>query len=94
LVLFARPIQSTGRCLCKQGVLLRIGLLKHVWEEALSTEGPSRDCPVTAAQLSCDLLTKLKSMLHHYSLQGGPRGGFAANLCMPLYWVILQKSWH
>ncbi|KAL0024075.1 hypothetical protein WJX79_003630 [Trebouxia sp. C0005] len=57
-----------------QGVLRRIGLLKDVWEGALSTESHSRDRCVTAAQLSCDLLTKLKSMLHHYSLQGGAHG--------------------
>ena len=80
--------------MCKQGVLRRIGLLKDVWGEVLSTEGHSRDHPVTAAQLSCDLLTKLKSMLHHYSLQGGPRGGFAAKLSMSLYWVVLQKNSH
>ena len=79
LVLLATLLQSTGRCLCKQGVLRRIGLLKDVWEETLSTEGHSRDHPVTAAQLSCDLLTKLKSMLHHYSLQEGPRGGLLPN---------------
>lgn len=61
-------------CLCMQGILWRIGLLKHVWEEALRPQEQAREGPVTAAQLSCDLLTKLKSMLHQYSLQGGPRG--------------------
>ena len=63
-------------CGYEQGIFWRIGLLKHVWEEALTPQGEPRDTPLTAAQLSCDLLTNLKVMLHHYSLQGGPRGGY------------------
>ncbi|KAL0024129.1 hypothetical protein WJX77_000413 [Trebouxia sp. C0004] len=73
-----------------QGVLRRIGLLKHVWEEVLGTEDHSRDRPVTAAQLSCDLLTKLKSMLHHYSLQGGPRGSQEAAVLLRIWKQSMQ----
>ncbi|KAL0048039.1 hypothetical protein WJX82_006302 [Trebouxia sp. C0006] len=73
-----------------QGVLRRIGLLKDVWEEALSTEGHSKDHPVTAAQLSCDLLTKLKSVLHHYSIQGGPRGRQEAAVILRLWTQSMQ----
>ena len=43
-------------------------------KEALSQPAQASPLPLTAADLSCSLLTKLQGMLQHYSLQGGPRG--------------------
>lgn len=57
-----------------QGVLRRIALLKHVWHEALPYQGQALTAPVTPAELSCDILTQLASLLHHYSLQGNQQG--------------------
>lgn len=57
-----------------QGVLRRIALLKHVWHEALPYQGQPLTAPVTPAQLSCDVLTQLASLLQQYSLQGDLQG--------------------
>ena len=57
-----------------QGVLRRIALLKHVWHEALPYQGQALTAPVTPAQLSCDVLTQLASLLQQYSLQGDLQG--------------------
>ena len=57
-----------------QGVLTRVALLKHVWQEALPYQGQPLTAPVDPSQLSSDLLTQLASLLHLYSLQGGPQG--------------------
>ena len=59
---------------CLQGVVWRAGLLTHILQEAMQQEEQPSAVPITAADLSCSLLTRLKDMLHHYSLQGGPRG--------------------
>ena len=52
----------------------RASLLEHVWQEALPYQGQPLTAPVSPSQLSCDLLTKLASLLQDYSLQGGPQG--------------------
>lgn len=67
-----RALEAGVRCL--QGVVCRAGLLTHILEEAVRQEEEGVSMPITAADLSCSLLTKLKSMLHDYSLQGGTRG--------------------
>lgn len=77
----------TGRALeagvtCLQGVVCRLGLLTHILEEAVQQEEQGVSVPITAADLSCSLLTRLKSMLHDYSLQGGPRGQCRVDLCI------------
>lgn len=59
---------------CLQGVVWRAGLLGHILEEALQPQEQAWPLPITAADLSSSLLTRLQGMLHHYSLQGGPRG--------------------
>ena len=43
-------------------------------QEGLSVQEQPVETPITAGDLSCHLLTKLEGMLHHYNLQGGPRG--------------------
>lgn len=67
-----RAVDTGVRCL--QGVVWRVGLLAHLLEEVMRQEEQGSLMPITAADLSCSLLTRLKSMLHHYSLQGGSRG--------------------
>ena len=59
---------------CLQGVVWRARLLTHILEEAMRQEEQWSSMPITAADLSCSLLTRLEGMLHQYSLQGGPRG--------------------
>lgn len=67
-----RALEAGVRCL--QGFVCRVGLLTHILDEAVRQEEQGVSVPITAADLSCSLLTRLKSMLHDYSLQGGPRG--------------------
>lgn len=78
---------------CLQGLVCRVGLLTHILEEAVRQEEQGVSVPITAADLSCSLLTRLKSMLHDYSLQGGPRGQSSLS---PLHFVnlLMIELWY
>ncbi|KAL3159096.1 hypothetical protein ABBQ32_011094 [Trebouxia sp. C0010 RCD-2024] len=82
------PVTLLGLEYQLQGVVWRAGLLGHILEEALRPQEqawPLGALPITAADLSSSLVSRLQGMLHHYSLQGGPRD---QTVCVdsPYFW--------